>query len=71
MLFWTFGRSGLDVSLGIGLSSLEAVLGLLEVDDRPDVLEVVCREEQQEGRSQYISMIQRGDVWESGVTYQP
>ncbi len=29
------------MSLGIGLSSLEAVLGLLEVDDRPDVLEVV------------------------------
>ena len=61
----------LDTGLGVGLGSLEALLGLLEVDDRPDVLEVVCREEQQEGRSQYISMIQRGDVWESGVTYQP
>lgn len=33
----------LDTGLGIGLSSLEALLGLLEVDDRPDVLEVVCR----------------------------
>ena len=61
----------LDTGFGVGLGSLEALLGLLEVDDRPDVLEVVCREEQQEGRSQYMSMIQRGDVWESGVTYQP
>ena len=30
------------MSLGVGLGSLEALLGLLEVDDRPDVLEVVC-----------------------------
>lgn len=31
----------LNTGLGVGLSSLEALLGLLEVDDGPDVLEVV------------------------------
>lgn len=36
----------LDTSLGVGLGSLEALLGLLEVDDRPDVLEVVCKSEE-------------------------
>lgn len=34
--------SFLDMGLGVGLGSLEALLGLLEVDDRPDVLEIVC-----------------------------
>ena len=33
----------LDLRLGVSLGSLETVFGLLKVDDRPDVLEVVCR----------------------------
>lgn len=33
--------SYLNTSLGVSLGSLEALLGLLEVDDRPNVLEVV------------------------------
>lgn len=53
--------SYLNTSLGVSLGSLEALLGLLEVDDRPNVLEVVCGREINRSQQKAVSVINEAE----------